>query len=94
MEMVQSEFEIFLIPEPVSLPFEGFDFVVDAFDHGAGDRVFEVVEQAGSIRCQGLGDFGQVFDSRPECVSTPGLQECSCGCKIFLFPKEPELFLH
>ena len=37
--MVQSELEIFLIPESVSLPFEGFDLVVDPFDHGAGDLV-------------------------------------------------------
>ena len=27
MEMVQSELEIFLIPEPVNLPFEGLDLV-------------------------------------------------------------------
>ena len=70
MEMVQSEFEIFLISEPVSLPFEGFDFVVDSLDDSAGDRVFEVVEQAGPIGCQGLGDLGQLFDSGPECIST------------------------
>ena len=76
--MVQSELEIFLIPEPVSLPFEGFDLVVDPFDHGTGDRVLEVVEQAGAIGSQGLGDSGQVFDSGLECVSTPGFQECSC----------------
>ena len=92
--MVQSELEIFLIPESVCLPFEGFDFVVDPFDHGAGDRVLEVVEQAGAIRRQGFGDLGQVFDSGLECVSTPGFQECSCGCAVFLFPEEPELLLH
>jgi len=94
MEMVKAEFEIFLIPESVCLPFEGFDFVVDAFDNGAGDRVLEVVEQAGPIRSQCLGDFGQVFDSGPECVRAPGFQESSCGAEIFLFPKESELFLH
>ena len=49
MEVVQSEFEIFLVPESMGLSFEGFDFVVDSLDHGAGDGVFEVVEQAGSV---------------------------------------------
>ena len=78
MEMVQSELEIFLIPESVCLPFESFDLVVDPFDHGTGDRVLEVVEQAGAIGSQGLGDSGQVFDSGLEYVSTPGFQECSC----------------
>jgi hypothetical protein len=94
MEMVQSELEIFLIPEPICLPFEGFDFIVDAFDHSASDRVLEVVEQAGSIGSQGLAHFGQGFDSGPECVSAPGFQERSCSCSIFLFPEESELLLH
>jgi len=63
MKMVQPELKIFVIPEAVSLSFEGLDFVVDAFDHGAGDWVLEVVEQAGPIPGEGFGDFGQVFDS-------------------------------
>ena len=79
MEMVQSKLEIFLIPESVSHPFEGFDLVVDPFDHGAGDGMLEIVEQAGAIRREGLGDLGQVFDSGLECVSTPGFQGCSRG---------------
>jgi hypothetical protein len=94
MEMVQSEFKIFLIPESVSLPFDGFDFVVGPFDNGAGDRMPEVIEQPAPIPSQGLGDLGQVFDSGPERVCTPSLQECSCRGEIVLFPEEPELFLH
>lgn len=92
--MVESELEVFLIPESISLPFEGFDFVVDAFDHGAGDGMPEVIEQPGPIPGQGFGDLGQVLDSGSECVCTPSLQECSGRSVIFLFPEELKLFLH
>jgi hypothetical protein len=94
MEMVQSELKIFLIPESVSLPFEGFDFVVDHFDNGAGDMMPEVIEQSAPIPDQGFGHLGQVFDSGPECICTPSLEKCFCRGEILLFAKEPELFLH
>jgi len=93
MKVVQSERKTFVIHEAVSPSFEGFDFVVDAFDHGAGDWVLEVVEQAGPIPGEGFGDFGRLFDSGPKRVRTPGLREGPCSGKIFLFPKEPGLFL-
>lgn len=92
--MVQSELEIFLIPESISLPFQGFDFVVDAFDYGTGDGMPEVIEQPRPIPGQGFGDLGEVFDSGSERVCTPGLQECPCRGEIVLLPKEPELLLH
>ena len=92
--MVQSELEILLVPKPVGLPFEGFDFVVDPFDHGAGDRVLEVVEQAGSISGEGLGNFDEVFDSGLECILTPRLEECFCSVRVLFVPEQPELLLH
>lgn len=92
--MIQSELEVFLIPESISLPFEGFDFVVDAFDYGAGDGMPEVVEQPGPVPGQGFGDLGEVFDSGSERVCTPSLQERSRRREVFLFPEEPKLFLH
>lgn len=33
VEVVQSEFEIFLVANSVGLPFESFDFVVDPLDY-------------------------------------------------------------
>ena len=92
--MVQSELEIFRIPESISLPFQGFDFVVDAFDYGAGDGMPEVIEQPAPIAGQGLGDLGQVFDSGSERICTPSLQECPGRSEVLLFPEEPKLFLH
>jgi len=44
--MVKSEFEIFQIPEAVSLSFQGFDFVIDSFDLGGGDAMLEVIQDS------------------------------------------------
>ena len=52
--MVESQFEIFGISEPVSLPFEGFDFVDQALDAPTGDAMIEVVEKSGAVGSKGL----------------------------------------
>ena len=57
MEVVESEFEIFGVPESIGHPFEGFDFVVEPLYGGAGDVVFEIVEQTCLVAGQSLGDF-------------------------------------
>ncbi len=41
MKMVEPQFEIFRIPESVSLPSEGLDLVDQAFDGPAGDAMIE-----------------------------------------------------
>jgi hypothetical protein len=57
MEVVQPEFEVFDVPESISLPFEGFDFVVEPLYGSAGDVVFEIVEQTRPLTGQSFGDF-------------------------------------
>ena len=47
--MVEPQFEVFSIPEPVSLPFESFDFVDQALDGATGDAVIEVVEKTSAV---------------------------------------------
>ena len=37
------------------MPFEQFDFVVDAFDHSGGEGIIEVVQDTGTMRSQGAG---------------------------------------
>ena len=44
MEVVETEFEVFRISKPVSLPFEGLDLVYEALYSSTGDRMLEVVE--------------------------------------------------
>ena len=94
MEVVQPEHEVLVVSKSVSLAFEGFDFVVDAFDHGTGDGVFEVVEQAGSISSDGLGNLDKLFDSRLERIPTPSFEECFCSVPILFVPEEPESKKH
>jgi len=54
MKMVEPQFEVLSIPEPVSLPFESFDFVDQALDGATGDAVIEVVEKAGAVGSKSL----------------------------------------
>ncbi len=56
VKMVEPQFEILRIPEAVSLPFEGFDFVDQALDGAACDAVIEVVEKTGAIRGKSLSN--------------------------------------
>jgi hypothetical protein len=42
MEMVMSQYEVLHVAEPIRLPFESFDLVVESFGHGIDDAVFEV----------------------------------------------------
>ena len=60
--MVEPQFEILRIPEPVSLPFEGFDFIDQALDGAACDAMIEVVQKAGAIRSKGLSNFLEGLD--------------------------------
>lgn len=46
MEVAETQLEVDHVAESVGLPLEGFDFVVDAFDHVIGDEVLEIDEKA------------------------------------------------
>jgi hypothetical protein len=41
MQVVETEFEILRISKPVSLPFEGLDFVDEALHCSTGDAMLE-----------------------------------------------------
>jgi hypothetical protein len=61
--VIESEPEIGHVTETVSLPFEGFDFVIDAFKQGTGDTVKVVVQEAVTEMHQGVGDPFELFDA-------------------------------
>ncbi len=63
MKVVETEFEILRISEPVSLPFEGLDFVYQTLDGAAGDAMIEVVEKSSSIGPKGLAHSFERLDS-------------------------------
>jgi len=46
VQVIESELEISHVTKPVSLPFEGFDFVVDSFHKAARDAVVVLKWQA------------------------------------------------
>ena len=94
MEVIQSELEILHVAKSVGLSFEGFDFVVDPLDHGTGNGVFEIVEQAGSVCGKGLGNFDEMLNPGLERVLAPCFEECFCSVPIHFVPEEPELLLH
>ena len=54
MQVVEPQFEVLSIPEPVSLSFESFYFVDQALDGATGDAMIEVVEKTGAVRGKGL----------------------------------------
>jgi len=62
MKVVEPEFKILSIPEPVSLPFESFDFVDQTLDSAAGDGMIEVVEKTGAISGKGLAHLLEGLD--------------------------------
>ena len=94
MEMVQSELEIFLIPESVCLPFESFDLVVDALNETIGDEVFEIVKESSLVGPQGLGHSCKLFDSDLHGISAPHIEKGHCALKIIRLSEEPQLLFH
>ena len=60
MECINTEREVLHVSESVCLPFEQFDFVVDAFDHSSGEGMIEVVQNASTMSGHGTGEFYDV----------------------------------
>ena len=63
MKVVEAKLEVNHVAEPVGLPLEGFDLVVDSLDNPIGDEVFEIVEKPCPVNAQGFGYFRQSHDS-------------------------------
>ena len=75
MEMVETEFEILRISEPVSLPFEGLDLVYEALHCSTGDPMLEVVEQATPVGPKSFADPYECLDSGVHGVFAPHGEE-------------------
>jgi len=68
MQEVDSEFEVFGVPVPISLAFEDLDLVVDAFDLSSGDAMFEVIEKSIHMPGQFIGETDEQVDpAGPSC---------------------------
>ena len=63
MEVVETEFEIFRISKPVSLPFEGLDFVYETLHGSAGDAMLEVVEKSSPVGPESFAHSFERLDS-------------------------------
>jgi len=55
MKVVEAKLEVHHVAEPVGLPLEGFDLVVDPLYDSVGDEVFEIVEKPCPVSAQGFG---------------------------------------
>ena len=62
MKVVEPQFKILGIPEPVSLSFESLDLVDQALDCATGDGMIEIVEKSGTVARQGLAHFLEYLD--------------------------------
>ena len=71
MEVVEPQFEILRISEPVSLPFESLDFVYQPLYGSAGDAMIEVVEKSSAVDCKGPSDSFEGFDPRVHRIPAP-----------------------
>ena len=63
VQVIESEFEISHVSKPVSLPFEGFDFVVDSFHETTRDAVVVIVQEPMTVVHEGGGDLFEFLDA-------------------------------
>jgi hypothetical protein len=94
MEVVETEFEILRISKPVSLPFDGFDFVYEALDGTACDAMLEVVEKSSPVGSEGLAHSFERLDSGVHGVSAPHCKELFGLFAVLFLPEEPQLLFH
>jgi len=92
--MVEPEFEIRHVPEPVGLSFQCFDLVDKAFNYTVGDPVLKVVEQSRPVGSQSPGHPGQGPDPGGHGIPAPGLKETPCLFRIGDFPEKSQLLFH
>lgn len=91
MQMVESQLEIFHVPEPVGLSLESFDLVVGPLYDGTGYAMYKEVEESCPVAGQGLGYSGKDADTGVHGVFEPDIQEAFGTYNIFFLPKESEL---
>jgi hypothetical protein len=95
MEVVETELEILQISKPVSLPFEGLDFVYETLDGAPSQSVeIEVVEKSSPIGPEGLAHSSEGLDSGVHGVSAPHGKELFGLFAVLLLPEEPQLLFH
>ena len=63
VQVIESELEISHVTKPVSLPFEGFDFVVDSFHKAARDAVVVIVQEPMTVVHEGGGDLLEFLEA-------------------------------
>jgi hypothetical protein len=94
MEVVETEFEILRISKPVSLPFEGLDFVYETLHGPAGYAMLEVVEESSPVGPEGLAHSFECLDSGLHGVSAPHGKKLLGLFVVLLLPEEPQLLFH
>ena len=87
MEMVETEFELCRIPKPVSLPFEGLDFVYEALPCSAGNAMIEVAEKSSPVGSKCFADSYECLDSGVHGLLAPHGKELLGLIAVFLFPE-------
>lgn len=92
MQEVESEFEVFVVPEAVGLPFEDLDFVIEPFQGASGNGVIEVGQEPLAMVIQGIGQFGEVFVGQAFGLGDPGVQEILSGLAVSMLPESPQVF--
>ncbi len=92
--MIELQFKVDHISEPIRLSFKGFDFVVGSFDNGTGDGIFEIVEKPRFVASQSFGYPGKRADSRLHSILNPHFKEALCTVKLLIVPEESQLLFH
>ena len=90
MNEEEAEFEVFGIPESVGLPFEDFDFVIEAFKGSGGDSVFEVGQDLRFMAVKDLCEFLEVVEAAGPSSSDPSDEE-SMGFSLWKAPEVAQL---
>ena len=90
MNEEEAEFEVFGISESVGLPFEDFDFVVEAFKGSGSDSVFEVVQDLGFVAVKDLCEFLEVVEAAGLSSADPSVEE-SMGFSLWKAPEVAQL---
>ena len=94
MEMVEPQYEVLHVAEPIRLPFKGLDLVVESFGHGIADAVLEVVEKPCAVARQSLSHSGKHLDPGFSGILAPSFKEMTGTFRIGLLPKKSELLFH
>ena len=87
VQVIESKLEIGHVTKPVSLPFEGFDFVVDSFYEATRDAVEVVVQEPMTVVHECGGELLQFLDPGVVRIRTPCIEERDGLINGVLFPE-------